>query len=289
MDIEPQVRRCNDRIDFDALLRPQLKCYVYVLRDPRDGQVFYVGKAGGSGEGNRRVLDHFDEAEKLLAVHTTTLHGSKHLRIIDIWRAGRAVEWAIARWGLGPEEARHVEAALIDVMQSLPGQSVGGGALTNMKREWTSLGWLTPRDVADMAARAVAPQSNYSMVFVFPIPKSLKRTPPPSLYEITREAWTVGLEFRNATAALAVGIADDIARAVFEIHHWELAKSMPGKRAFVGAELPGHEFVDKNFAAVISPAKGYWMRPGYLVVEFRPGEFRYLRGHRDRQTWRALA
>lgn len=47
---------------FDELEKHNLSKYVYALRDPRDGKIFYIGQ----GE-NNRIFDHFFEAGHCLS------------------------------------------------------------------------------------------------------------------------------------------------------------------------------------------------------------------------------
>ena len=43
--------------DFSARTEEALKYYVYLLVDPRDGKIFYVGKGKQSGENAIRLRD----------------------------------------------------------------------------------------------------------------------------------------------------------------------------------------------------------------------------------------
>src|SRR5690554_5696375 len=80
--------------------------YVYALRDPRNNEVFYVGKGVGD-----RVHAHVREA-------LGAGDAAKLLRIHEIHDAGREVEHNILRSGLASEdEAFTVEQALIDALR----------------------------------------------------------------------------------------------------------------------------------------------------------------------------
>jgi hypothetical protein len=86
-----------------------LGSYVYLLVDPRDGRVFYVGK----GEGGR-CFQHLAEARTTRA---DSLGDYTKLRTIrEIEASGRAVRIDILRHGLTPEEALVVESAAIDLL-----------------------------------------------------------------------------------------------------------------------------------------------------------------------------
>lgn len=79
--------------------------YVYLLRDPRDRQVFYVGK----GQGNR-VMAHDAEAGA-----DPTSERAKLVRINAITATGAEVEHLFVRTQLATdEEAFTVEQSIID-------------------------------------------------------------------------------------------------------------------------------------------------------------------------------
>jgi uncharacterized protein len=109
---------------FDDLAAKQLGFYVYALRDPRDGVVFYVGKGT-----NNRWFDHILEArtrpddEKL-----------KLSRIREIESSGSAVDAFLVRSGLANEKAAYeVEAAVIHAYRLLEKSSqISAVELTNL-------------------------------------------------------------------------------------------------------------------------------------------------------------
>ena len=90
--------------------------YVYALRDPRDRQVFYVGKGQGD-----RVLSHIREAGK-----DVTSERAKLKRIREIEADGHHVEHLFVRTHLNGEEALTVEQAVIDAYKAT------GLSLTNL-------------------------------------------------------------------------------------------------------------------------------------------------------------
>lgn len=90
---------------FSAEVTSKLKCYVYRLVDPRNGETFYVGR----GKGNR-VFDHV--RGELTANDDGLSHKLKRIREIRV--DGFEVGHLIHRHGMDDATAREVEAALID-------------------------------------------------------------------------------------------------------------------------------------------------------------------------------
>ena len=100
---------------------PLLPFYVYVLIDPRDASVFYVGK----GQGNR-VLNHVAEAKFLLS-RTQAPEREKHQRIHDIFKADKEpIELIVGRYE-SEQEAFAVESTLINFVYDF-------SQLTNLNR-----------------------------------------------------------------------------------------------------------------------------------------------------------
>jgi hypothetical protein len=100
--------------------------YVYALVDPRDAQIFYVGKGTGS-----RLAAHGRQADLApeAAVSSAKVASSaKVKRIRAIRRAGLEPCVDIVRHGLSEHEALLVEAALIDVLDGLTNVAAGHGA-----------------------------------------------------------------------------------------------------------------------------------------------------------------
>lgn len=89
---------------FDSIAAEKIRFYVYVLRDPRDKEVFYVGK----GQGNR-WFEHIREAR------SQGDSASKKLkRIREIEDAGFEVEAFVVRSGIVSESlAYEIEAAVV--------------------------------------------------------------------------------------------------------------------------------------------------------------------------------
>ena len=94
--------------------------YVYVLVDPRDDSIFYVGKGTG-----QRLLAHGYEA--LLQADPGPRSG-KVGRIREMRSAGHEPRIDVVRHGLSEQEALLIEAALIDCVGKLTNKVAGHGA-----------------------------------------------------------------------------------------------------------------------------------------------------------------
>lgn len=292
---------------FDTATTDKLGNYVYVLCDPRDRKVFYVGKAGGrEAQGNNRIFNHFGKARDALKNNTDDID-QKTRRIIEIWSADEQVNWYIVRYGLPDEETTlHVEAALIDLLCASQ-----NGPLLNLVRGHgaSQHGMLTPDMAREFGAKPVAPTRNYPVVFIFPVQNAIASGE--DIYEATRKAWSVSKDLRSKQDAVAVGVANGIAKGVFKINSWQehglhqpevesgkdkdnAATPQSGKIrsaqlwGFIGEKLENSELLGSDFRTVITSAMGYWQRGNYLVVEVvnLGGKmcFRFLRGNRDKKT-----
>ncbi len=93
--------------------------YVYVLIDPRDESIFYVGKGTG-----QRLLAHGYEA--LLRTDPGPRSG-KVARIREMRNAGSEPRIDVVRHGLTEQEALVIEAALIDCVGKLTNKVAGHG------------------------------------------------------------------------------------------------------------------------------------------------------------------
>ena len=109
---------------FDALAAEKIGFYVYALRDPRNNEIFYVGK----GQKNR-WFNHIEEAHKKINDPKLKLQ-----RIREIEAAGHEVVPFIIRSGIKSEaHAYDVEAAVIHAYRLLErGGAAASFELTNI-------------------------------------------------------------------------------------------------------------------------------------------------------------
>lgn len=276
-----EYKASNEEFDFDEATHKRLGSYVYALRDPRDRKIFYVGKAGGTrGQGNQRVLEHFEEARSTFRTGAAPLT-PKVRRILEIWAADEKVDWFIVRHGLPDDKAAfHVEAALIDALAI----SQNGPALNLQRGSGVAEhGLLHAADVFALATpplSQIPPELMNRPIFIFPVHIALAdgRTP----YEATRGNWKVGPDYRRIENALAVGVSGGLSRGVFEIDRWEQRGAL---WAFIGKSVEVAGLHARNYLAIQSQAMGYLQRGGFLIVEFcGDSGFRFVRGNADKST-----
>ncbi len=187
---------------FTPYVSEQLKAYVYLLIDPRDGEVFYVGKGNGS-----RVFAH-----ALDALGDEEAASDKLDRIREIHAAGHEVEHQLLRFGLTDRTAFEVEAAAI--------QLLGMDELTNKVQGHHV--WLRGRMTTDVAISILdAPQvpEIKERVILFRIPRLWSpEMSAEELYETTQGWWTLGPRRDGADYAFAVNRG--VIREVYRIDSW---------------------------------------------------------------------
>lgn len=189
--------------EFPQSVLEKIGSYVYLLRDPRNNEVFYVGK----GVGNR-VFHHVSEA---IEMPTST---DKLDRIREIRGNNLEVDYRLVRHGLTEKEAFEVEAALIDF--------VGLAHLSNavVGQRSSERGLMSVADVIGFYGSSPAQITEAAMLIT--VNRLYDRGMPADvLYESTRGKWVVG-ERRNQ-AKYAFAVFRGIIREVYRIDSWEVA------------------------------------------------------------------
>lgn len=205
-----------------------LRYYVYALRDPRDGRVFYVGKGIGD-----RINAHVREAGA-----EPTSERAKLRTINDIEASGREVDLLFLRTGIVDEAtAFTVEQAVIDAFLA------DGHPLTNLVRGHYS----GQHGLATLPAVVARHRADPCP----PIPHPLIRVKiqngwrpdknEQDVYETTRGHWRVAEWVRGRTE-YALGIAYNIVRGVYRVESW-FPSQMPWDQGkdrwgFVGHSVP---------------------------------------------------
>jgi hypothetical protein len=269
----------NSQRAFDVLQKEKLGKYVYALRDPRDGKIFYVGQGI-----NDRVFEHFNEADSCFNSSMPFKQmSSKVIRILDIWNNNEDVEWIILAHNLPTDShvSDLIESAIFDgLSESQNGETLNEVSPPNSSR-------LLPNDLEAMAAEFVNPLEAYSNVFIFPIQNALTLGVNP--YNATRTTWAVSPNYQTLNPAYAVGLKNSISKGSFEILSWtNVAGTTKQEFTSKGHPNPLHfqPLLNKNWNNVLAVAKGFWQRGNYLITEFDGlGKFRIIRGSKDTTTW----
>ncbi len=228
---------------FTPYVAEKLGWYVYALRNPVDGRVFYIGK----GVGNR-VFQHAKDAK---AAPDESELSQKLGLIKSIHSAGREVDAHLIRYQLKTEkEAYEVEAAVIDILRLLDGKgdndlfTVTNAVLGHhhLERGLAPVHLAVSRFEADPL-----PPITESMV-IFGIPQ--RWTPSMGdneVYDAVRGWWPVSEPAFRATYAVAAH--RNVIRGIYRIDYWrervegdrdwqeDLMKAKP-RRGFVGSAAP---------------------------------------------------
>lgn len=200
--------------------------YVYALRDPRNKEVFYIGKGV-----NSRILQHKKESDE-----NPESQRQKLARIQEIESSGQKVEHFFIRTEIATsDEALAIEQAVIDAYD------LAGMPLTNLVKGHHSaeFGLAGIKDV--VAKHAAAPLGRVAVPLVMLNLNSLwnAQLSAEELYLASRRFWKVG-DDAKAIAEYAVIVAFGVVREVYRIHSWEptLDPKHAGKSEFNGEPAP---------------------------------------------------
>lgn len=121
----------KEMVRFSSTTNKAIGNYVYLLVDPRDNTIFYVGK----GKGNR-VFSHEEHVKKLISKAVTLQRplSAKEYMIQEIIHNGKKVLKYIVRIGLTKDEAFVVESVIINLLGSSEmGDIKFAASLTNIQ------------------------------------------------------------------------------------------------------------------------------------------------------------
>jgi uncharacterized protein len=195
----------------------KLGYYIYLLIDPRDNKVFYVGKGNGN-----RINQHL-----LGALDNKTKESEKIKRIREIENGGHKIMNVILRHGLTEKEAFEVESAMIDFLgkDKLTNIVSGHHSLDNglMDLEELKIKYEAPKAVFDEPAILITINRAYY--------KGINSN---ELYEATRKHWNVNIN-RVANTKIACAVYRGIIREVYSINEWKTSpKKFKGRHYFIG-------------------------------------------------------
>lgn len=221
--------------------------YVYLLVDPKNNEIFYVGKGT-----DLRYAAHFEDTLVGDDDKPPAVRGAKAARIAAIRDRGQRPEVTFVRRKIRTaQEAHLVEAALIDVLREH-----GDGGLTNLVRGHGSDRGLVRID--DLARQVAAPALETSLPalliklkpWVAKLDPELPRAgygyradiTEQELYDSARAWWPLDAR-RVLGCRYAVAIYKGVTRAAWEIDHatWRADSSRPPKRGFEGRLLKSGE------------------------------------------------
>lgn len=212
--------------------------YVYGLVDPRNNNLFYIGK----GKGNR-VFEH--ELESILSPNSSRL---KLKTIADIKAAGLDVVKIIINSNLTESEAFAAEAALINVFNYM-----GDGELTNIASGHHSSRVFTVEEFErEYGAIELNDTDIKHKILVIKINQLYRRGMDESdLYDVVRGTWRASFQ-RVKTVDYVFGVYNSLIVAVYKPTQWYICKEakekMPRKDEVLTPEIANRVFfVDEHF------------------------------------------
>jgi uncharacterized protein len=184
--------------------------YVYLLIDPRDNVVFYVGKGS-----ENRCFAHLTEARKTKKDEVGDY--AKLARICEIEATGKAVQIHLLRHGVSEREAFLIESSAIDLLENLTNRVVGYGA---------SLGRMSVMDINALYGATSVEIDPSHRVALIRINRLFERgMTDEELYEATRKWWRIDRRRHDLDTTLApewaMAVFGGVVRAVYRIEAWE--------------------------------------------------------------------
>jgi len=188
--------------------------YVYALIDPRNGQLFYIGK----GTGNR-VFSHEAESNK-----SPQSEKAKLQRIREIEGAGLEVKRLVVNWGLTENEAFAAEATLINLISHLSVDT-----LTNIVSGHHVHKSLTVEEFELLyGAQPLAPSDIRHNIMVIKINQRYHRDMSArELYDAVRGIWRASLKTINGkNIEYVFGVYHQLIVAVYKPTQWHYVHEM---------------------------------------------------------------
>ena len=200
---------------FPTSVIERIGYYVYFLLDPRDQQVFYIGKGC-----NNRVFEHVSCAISNIQ------ESDKIDRIREIQNSGLNVEHYILRHNLSEVSALEIEAVAIDCF--------GIKNLTNIQGGHNSIDFGVMRTDELIAVYSAPILETKIPILLININKLFNRgMSQHEVYEATRKSWVLG-ERRNK-AQYAVATYRGLTREAYIINNWV---SVENRWGFDGEPAP---------------------------------------------------
>lgn len=182
--------------------------YVYALIDPRNDQIFYIGK----GTGNR-VFSHEVESGK-----SPKSEKAKLQRIQEIENAGHNVKRLIVNWGLTEAEAFAAEATLINLMNY-----ISQDALTNAVAGHHVHESLTVEDFElQYGAQHLKAEDIHHNILCIKINQRYHRDmSPKEMYDAVRGIWRASMNtIKSKHIEYVFGVYNQLIVAVYKPDEW---------------------------------------------------------------------
>jgi hypothetical protein len=182
--------------------------YVYALIDPRNNQVFYIGK----GIGNR-VFSHEIESGK-----SPKSEKAKLKRIQEIEAAGFDVKRIIVNWSMTESEAFAAEAALINILSFLSADMLTNAVAGHHVHEA-----MTVEDFDLLyGAEHLKQEDIQHSIMVIKINKLYRKgMNPKELYDIVRGNWRASMaSIQKRNVEYVFGVYNQLIVAVYKPDEW---------------------------------------------------------------------
>jgi uncharacterized protein len=198
----------------------KLGYYVYLLVDPKNEKIFYVGK----GKGNR-INQH------LFGEYHENSSREKDLIIKKIQKSGKQVKQIILRHGLTESESLEVESSIIDLL--------GKENLTNIVKGHNSEDH-GKMNLKDLKIKYEAENLVIGEPIMLINVNSLyeRGMSKEKLYEITRKSWRINLDNANKIRIVCATYRG-IIRGVFLVDKWIESSEVNGRYMFIGKHAKG--------------------------------------------------
>lgn len=220
----------------------KLGYYVYLLIDPRDKKVFYIGK--GYKKRVESHLNDFKDKEK-----------EKSKKIKEIKDVGKEVKIDILRHGLLSEQAFEVESAIIDY--------VGIEKLTNivLGHDSSDRGRMSLNEL-EIKYKAKPAVFNESVLLININKKYSHGMKPKEILEITKGNWRVS---KNNVEGIEIicAVYCGIIREVFEVFGW--FQSSEKYRKYFNGEIAREKIREKY---IFKDVSRFWVRGNQNPIRY---------------------
>ena len=200
----------------------QLNFYVYIISDPSDNEIFYVGKGRG-----KRVFSHLSDQSD----------NPKTTKIKEIRAKGLEPKIEFLVHGVDDQTAKKIEAAIIDL--------IGKNKLTNKVRGYES-SYFGRMDINQIRSKYESKRADITEnVLLIKLTDSFSYSMSPmDLYDYTRGIWIVA-QRRRETVTHAFAVYDGIIQETYNVASWFRAGTTFTNRVDIPAwqEMDRWEFI----------------------------------------------